>query len=55
MRSEAAFHAAAQHMADLGYRNVSSALYAGMRHEVLNEIEKEKVWEDILSHISDTK
>ena len=55
MRGEAAFHAAAQHMADLGYRNVSSALYAGMRHEVLNEIGKENVWEDILSHISDTK
>ena len=55
MRSEAAFHAAAQHLADAGYRNVTSALYAGMRHEVLNEIGKETVWEDILSHILSQK
>ena len=55
MRGEAAFHAAAQHMADIGYRNVTSALYAGMRHEILNEIGKETVWEDILSHISGKK
>lgn len=52
MRSEAAFHASAMHLADRGYHNVSSALYTGMRHEVLNEIGKEMVWEDVLSHIN---
>lgn len=51
MRSEAAFHAAAQHLADMGYSNVTSALYAGMRHEVLNEIGKDAVWDDVLFHI----
>ena len=52
MRSEAAFHASAQHLADMGYHNVTSALYTGMRHEVLNEVGKEMVWDDVLSHIN---
>ncbi len=55
MRGEAAFHAAAIHLTDMGYTNVTSALYAGMRHEVLNETGKEMVWEDILSHMSGPK
>ena len=28
--------------------NVTSAIYPAMRHEVLNEIGKEDVWNDIL-------
>ena len=32
---------------DRGYRRVSSKLYPGMRHEVLNEIGKEEVWKDV--------
>ena len=52
MRSEAAFHASAQHLADMGYHNVTSALYTGMRHEILNEVGKEMVWDDVLSHIN---
>ncbi len=51
MRTEADFHASVQHMADLGYKDVTSAIYSGMRHEVLNEIGKETVWEDVLTHI----
>lgn len=51
MRSEKAFHASAQHLADLGYENVTSAIYPYMRHEVLNERGKEMVWDDILNHI----
>ena len=51
MRNEAAFHSSPQHMADIGYKNVTSALYDGMRHEVLNEVCKEMVWEDVLEHI----
>ncbi len=48
MVSEKRFHKAAQHICDRGYMNVSSAIYPGMRHEVLNEIGKEEVWDDIL-------
>ena len=55
MRSEGAFHASVQHLADLGYRNVTSALYAGMRHEVLNETGKDVVWNDVLSHVLNPK
>lgn len=51
MISEKRFHQAAQHMADRGYVNVTSALYPYMRHEVLNEIGKETVWDDILEHM----
>ncbi len=51
MRSEAAFHASAQLLADVGYSDVTSAIYPGMRHEVLNEKGKEAVWNDVLEHI----
>lgn len=51
MRTERDFHASVQYMADLGYEDVTSAIYSGMRHEVLNENGKETVWEDVLSHI----
>ena len=49
MLSEDEFHNSAQHICDKGYINVSSALYPGMRHEVLSEIGKEEVWSDILT------
>ena len=52
MRSEASFHAAAQLLADVGYSDVTSAIYSGMRHEVLNEFDKEIVWKDVLDHIT---
>lgn len=51
MRNEASFHAAAQLLADVGYSDVTSAIYSGMRHEVLNEYNKEMVWNDVLDHI----
>ena len=36
---------------EVGYENVSGKLYSGMRHEILNEKEKQKVFEDILKWI----
>ena len=51
MRSERAFHDSALHMARLGYKDVTAALYSGMRHEILNEIDKKDVWADVLDHI----
>ena len=35
-----------------GVTDVSRKLYSGMRHEILNEIDKEIVWEDILNFLS---
>ena len=52
MLSEEKFHKAAQNLCDRGYLNVTSALYPGMRHEVLNEIGKEDVWNEILDFIN---
>lgn len=34
-----------------GYTNVSRKIYAGMRHEILNEVDKLLVWDDILDYI----
>ena len=48
MISESKFHRSAQNICDRGYRNVTSVIYPAMRHEVLNEIGKEEVWDDIL-------
>lgn len=35
--------------AEMGYENVSEIRYPSMRHEILNEIGKERVWNDILN------
>lgn len=42
------FDAAAGHMKNVGYRNVTSRTYEGLRHEILNETGKEVIWKDIL-------
>ena len=34
-----------------GYRDVRGKLYPGMRHEILNEKEREKVYHDIFIYI----
>lgn len=41
------FQDAVELMKKIGYRNVSSHLYEGMRHEILNEKNKEMVYSDI--------
>lgn len=51
MGSEQSFHRGAMLMHSLGYTNVTSAIYPAMRHEVLNEIGKEQVWEDVLKFV----
>lgn len=42
------FKAASDHMKAVGYNDVTSKAYSGMRHEILNETDKETVWNDIL-------
>ena len=39
---------AVRKMRDAGYKDVSYKIYPAMRHEVLNERGKERVWQDIL-------
>ncbi|WP_193434026.1 serine aminopeptidase domain-containing protein, partial [Streptococcus suis] len=39
----------------LGYKNIKSKLYKGMRHEILNERDKETIYQDVLEFLrSDT-
>ena len=49
--SPAKFDQAVALMRQVGYQNVGSKLYAGMRHEILNERGKEQVWRDIADTI----
>ena len=53
MISEKKFHRAVWVMHKVGYENVSSSLYPDMRHEVLNEMDKEYVWNEILDFINE--
>lgn len=48
-RSDKAFENAVKLMKEVGYTNVSSKTYPGMRHEILQEVGKEEVWDDILA------
>ena len=49
--SERQFYDAVDMMKAVGYMNVSSKLYPGMRHEILNEKGKKEVWDDVLTFI----
>ena len=46
MIDEKHFKDAAQFLRDMGYRNVEAKLYPGMRHEILNETDREVVYRD---------
>lgn len=48
MISEGAFHKAVWTMHKVGYENITASIYQDMRHEVLNEIHKEAVWDEIV-------
>ena len=51
MGGEKKLHDAALMLYTLGYENVTSAIFTNMRHEILNEVDKEIVWDDILDFI----
>ncbi|MBR5299892.1 MAG: alpha/beta hydrolase [Bacteroidales bacterium] len=39
-------------MHEAGYRNIMNKTYPAMRHEILNEIGKERVWQDVLEFMN---
>lgn len=47
------FEAAVENMRKVGYTDVTSRLYPGMRHEILNETEKQTVWDDIAAKLDE--
>ena len=51
MISKKRFERVIRKIGDCGYKNVQSITYPQMRHEILNEIDKQKVWVDVLSFI----
>ncbi|MDO5688634.1 MAG: alpha/beta hydrolase [Tissierellia bacterium] len=40
-----------QSLAKVGYQKIKSLVYPGMRHEVLNEVERERVYEDVFEFL----
>lgn len=51
MISRKAIGKAVELMRKVGYKNVNLKLYEGMRHEILNETDKQQVWNDILENL----
>jgi alpha-beta hydrolase superfamily lysophospholipase len=43
------FEAAVGHMKAMGYANVTARTYEGLRHEILNEVGREIIWQDVVS------
>ncbi len=52
MISTKKFEKAIKQIGDCGYSNVHKVTYPQMRHEILNEKDKQRVWNDILSFIN---
>lgn len=52
MTNRRGFEKAYKHMGKVGYTNVQSKLYPGMRHEILNETDKAIVWNDVLKFLN---
>ena len=46
------FERATKQIGDGGYSNVQTTTYPQMRHEILNEIDKQRVWKRILDFIN---
>lgn len=51
IQSEEKFNYLIKFLTEIGYKNIESKLYEAKRHELLNEIENEKIYEDILKFI----
>lgn len=49
--SDKDFAKAVSAMVKVGYTNVSSNLYLEMRHEILNETDRQRVWDDVLGQL----
>lgn len=49
--SEKAFQQAAGCMREAGYTTVTARLFDGMRHEILNEVQREMVYEDVVNFL----
>ena len=53
MGGKKAFSDAVRFMRDMGYRDVRSKLYPGMRHEILMENDRKTVYADIAAFVEE--
>ena len=51
--NDEALQSAADLMKRIGYRNVTLKTYPGMRHEILNETDRQTVWSDVLTSLEE--
>lgn len=51
IQSKAKFNDLVKFLKEVGYKNIESKLYESKRHELLNETENEKIYEDILKFV----
>lgn len=54
MVNEEQFYKSVENLKEKGYRHVETTIYEGMRHEILNEKDKYKVYKDILEKMINT-
>ncbi len=53
--NQKAFNQAVKHLYNLGYTNIKSRLFKQMRHEILNEKDKQIVYQEIINFINQNK
>lgn len=52
IKNELSFNKAQQFLKDIGYKNICSTIYKNKKHEILNELDNDIVYNDILNWIT---
>ena len=55
IQNENKFEELKQFLMGVGYKNVSSKLYPTLKHEILNEKENQRIYEDVYEFINSAK
>ena len=55
IQSREKFEQLEQFLKGMGYSDIKSKLHPGMRHELLNERNKEQVYQEILAFLDETE
>ena len=53
IQDEKKFRELEEFLKNVGYKNIKSKLYKDLRHEILNEEEKDEIYKDVLDFIND--
>ena len=52
IQNEKKFRELKEFLKGVGYKNIKSKLYKDLRHEILNEKEKDEIYKDVLDFIN---